>query len=205
MSSTCLYADDSFRVAKEAKSFYNTKGILICRRNYKDGKLNGMEFYYHENGKIWASGNNLNGDSEGEWRSWYPSGTLAGIAQFAGGKQVSAQFFNEDSSPNDRIDSFFRSAAYPGGTAALRSYLSKRVRYPAAARKSGIEGTVVVEFRVSKDGKLTDMGIARSVDDILDKEACRALDGLDDWTPALIGGLPAIAYFKLPVSFKLSD
>jgi len=203
--STSSYSDDSCHVAQGERCFYNATGIVTVRRNYKAGKLNGIETYYHDNGNIWATGNNLDGQPEGEWKSWHLSGKPAGISQFAGGKQVSARFFNENGNSNDKVDSFFRAATYPGGNAALRSYLQRQVRYPDAAKRIGIEGYVVVQFKVSKEGKLTDIEVVKSVESSLDKEACRVLRNLDDWEPALIGGLPVESTFKLPVSFRLSN
>jgi TonB family protein len=205
ISSTCLYADDSLRIPKEARSYYSPEGVLTCRRNYKEGKLNGIETYYYDNGKVWASGGNIGGKKEGEWKSWYPSGAPAAVGQFAGGKQVSARFFNEDGSPNDKVDSFFRRAAYPGGNAALHSYLQEHIRYPEPAKKYGAQGSVVVQFKITKEGRLKDMEVIKSVESSLDQEACRVLGGLDNWTPGLLGGLPIEDEFRLPVSFKLQD
>ena len=50
---------------------------------------------------------------------------------------------------------------YPGGMDALMAYLSQNVRYPVIAKESGVQGRYVVSFCVSKEGKITDVEIAR--------------------------------------------
>ena len=44
---------------------------------------------------------------------------------------------------------------FPGGEAAFIQYLAHHVRYPLAAAKNGIKGTVTVQFIVETDGRIT--------------------------------------------------
>ncbi|HMQ00572.1 MAG TPA: TonB family protein, partial [Cyclobacteriaceae bacterium] len=46
------------------------------------------------------------------------------------------------------------SAAPKGGLAAFYDYVQKKMKYPAQARRMGIEGKVFVEFVVNKDGTI---------------------------------------------------
>ena len=55
-------------------------------------------------------------------------------------------------------DEVFHSAAtmprFPGGTDGLMKYLSTHIRYPKAAQDNNIQGKVVIQFVVEKDGSI---------------------------------------------------
>lgn len=95
------------------------------------------------------------------------------------------------------------SPEFPGGQAALLTYLRKNVNYPVAAQESGIQGRVIVQFVVNKDGSVTDPVVLRSVSSVLDREAVRVILSMPRWRPGMQGGRPVRATYALPVSFKL--
>ncbi len=92
---------------------------------------------------------------------------------------------------------------FPGGQKALMSYLGKNIRYPTIAAETGIQGTVIVQFVVNKDGKIVDVIVARGVHESLDKEAVRVVQAMPPWTPAKQQGKTVRARFTLPVRFQL--
>lgn len=92
---------------------------------------------------------------------------------------------------------------FPGGQAALLSYLRKNVNYPVAAQESGIQGRVIVQFVVNRDGSVTDAAVIRSVSPVLDREAVRVILSMPRWKPGMQSGRPVRATYALPVSFKL--
>lgn len=92
---------------------------------------------------------------------------------------------------------------FPGGQAALLTYLRKNVNYPIAAQESGIQGRVIVQFVVNKDGTVSDPAVLRSVSPVLDREAVRVIMSMPRWRPGMQGGRPVRATYALPVSFKL--
>ena len=48
---------------------------------------------------------------------------------------------------------------FPGGQEELKKYLAKNIVYPRMAQENGIDGTVVVNFTVGKDGTISDIKI----------------------------------------------
>lgn len=92
---------------------------------------------------------------------------------------------------------------YPGGPSAMMSYLSSNIKYPAAAAENGIQGRVVVQFVVEKNGSVSDVRVVKSVDPSLDKEAIRVVSGMRNWTPGKQNGQSVRCKFTLPVQFKL--
>ncbi len=93
---------------------------------------------------------------------------------------------------------------YPGGQSAWRRYLNKTFSYPAEAQDNEIQGTVVVQFIVDKDGNVSDVvAISGPSDGGLREEAIRVIKKSGKWTPAIQNGRQVKSYKKQPITFKL--
>lgn len=93
---------------------------------------------------------------------------------------------------------------FPGGTAALMEYLRKNIKYPAICRENNIQGRVLIQFIVNRDGTVVDPEVVRSVDPHLDREAMRVISNMPKWKPGLQRGKPVRVKFTVPVNFKLN-
>lgn len=93
---------------------------------------------------------------------------------------------------------------FPGGSAGLMKWLSDNVKYPAKAEESGIQGRVVCTFVIERDGSVTDVRVARSIDPLLDNEAVRVLSKMPKWNPGTQGGKPVRVKYTVPVTFRLA-
>lgn len=94
---------------------------------------------------------------------------------------------------------------FPGGQAALQKYLANNIRYPAAAREEGIQGKVILQFVVDKDGSVTNITTARDIGGGCGKEAERVVRSMPKWKAGKQNGQAVKVYFTLPVSFKLAE
>ena len=92
---------------------------------------------------------------------------------------------------------------FPGGPNALFEYLSKNIKYPVVAEENGIQGRVIVTFVVERDGSITDVRVAKSVDPSLDKEAQRVVRSMPHWIPGKQNGSAVRVKYTVPVTFKL--
>lgn len=92
---------------------------------------------------------------------------------------------------------------FPGGDANLFKFLSNNVKYPVIAQENGIQGRVICQFVVNKDGSIVDVEVVRSVDSSLDKEAIRVIKSMPKWSPGKQRGKPVRVKYTLPVNFKL--
>ncbi len=96
---------------------------------------------------------------------------------------------------------------YQCAQAKLLEYVYKNVKYPAIARENGIQGRVVVQFVVEKDGKITDANVVRDIGAGCGEEALRVVNSMNSmgekWTPGKQRGKAVRVQFTLPVSFKL--
>ncbi|SHJ20454.1 TonB family C-terminal domain-containing protein [Tangfeifania diversioriginum] len=94
---------------------------------------------------------------------------------------------------------------FPGGEIGLKEFIDNSIVYPERARKNGINGTVYVDFVISKSGKVTDARISRGVDPDLDKEALRIVNTLPPWRPGRKDGKLVDVSYTVPVDFVLKD
>jgi len=92
---------------------------------------------------------------------------------------------------------------FPGGDAALMKYLSSHIQYPTMAQENNIQGKVVLQFVVEKDGHVGEVKVVRSVDKDLDREAVRVCKSLPKFTPGRQNGQAVRVWYTLPVTFKL--
>ena len=93
--------------------------------------------------------------------------------------------------------------SFPGGMSALMAYLQKSIKYPPVAEENGIQGRVVCTFVVERDGSVTDVKVAKSVDPSLDKEAVRVVSAMPKWIPGKQNGQSVRVKYTLPVTFRL--
>ncbi|HVS98015.1 MAG TPA: energy transducer TonB [Puia sp.] len=91
---------------------------------------------------------------------------------------------------------------FPGGTKAWLNFLNTHLTYPKKAVRKKIEGTVILQFIVDKDGTVTDLQ-ALTGDPILREAALKAMADSPKWIPAMQNGRIVKSYKKQPVVFKL--
>ena len=95
--------------------------------------------------------------------------------------------------------------SFPGGPAELMKWLSSHIQYPAIARESCIQGTVIVAFIVEPDGSVSNAKLVRSVDPYIDQEALRVVRQMPKWNPGKRAGIPVRVRYCLPIKFKLGE
>ena len=91
----------------------------------------------------------------------------------------------------------------PGGQGALMQYLASNIKYPVVAQENGVQGRVIVSFVVERDGSISDVKVARSVDPSLDREAQRVVKSMPRWSPGKQNGSTVRVKYTVPVVFRL--
>ncbi len=114
---------------------------------------------------------------------------------------------NSNETPSVNAEEFAKYAEempeFPGGNAALYKYLNNKVRYPEIAYLNGIEGTVLVQFVVDREGNINRTKIVRNVGGGCDEEAIRVISLMPKWKPGKMGGKNVAVIFTLPIKFKI--
>jgi len=93
---------------------------------------------------------------------------------------------------------------YPGGRSAWLRYLNKNFHYPDEAISNEVQGVVVIQFIVDKEGNVSNVEVISGPDQGgLREEAVRVIRKSGTWIPAIQNGRKVKSYKKQPVIFKL--
>lgn len=124
-------------------------------------------------------------------------------------------------------------AEFPGGMNEMFGWMNQNIRYPKEAQEYGVQGRVLVEFVIEKDGSITNVkgkrGLGKDGEVVvtaykakndtpeevkkenedkgriaIQNEAIRMVKAMPKWTPASDKGKPVRTKFVLPVMFRLS-
>ena len=110
---------------------------------------------------------------------------------------------NPDSDEPMEIQYLDTKPEFPGMETAMYDWLKQNQIYPAEAAEDGVQGRVVVEFVVERDGSISNVKVVRSRHPALDKEAVRLIESMPRWTPGTYNGDTVRTTYTLPVTFKL--
>lgn len=115
---------------------------------------------------------------------------------------------SQDQKQNKESDIYYEveeMPEYSGGMVAMRDYLVGAVKYPAEAKKKGIQGKVFVKFIIGKDGNVLDPKVEKVVNALLDKEAIRVISEMPKWKPGTEKGKLVAVQYTIPINFALQD
>lgn len=109
----------------------------------------------------------------------------------------------------DRVHDFAsveKKPRYPGGEKAFMQYVFENFKYPAEAREKGIQGMVLIQFTIKKDGSVTNARVVRGKElgGGLAEEALRVISASQDWTPGEHNGKAVAVSYTIPINARLS-
>lgn len=159
------------------KEWYN-EGQLKSEIDYKDGKKNGKQLTYWNNGKPKR------------------------IDIYENDKFMEGKCMSSEGNDTTYFE-YEKMAKFPGGEQELSKYLIKEIKYPKKSRRKGIEGRVLVNFIVNKDGTISHVKLIQSVHQELDDEAMRVVKNMPNWEPGRLDGDLVKIAFTLPIRFSL--
>ena len=93
--------------------------------------------------------------------------------------------------------------SFPGGMRECMMFLGRNIKYPVLAQEAKIEGRVIVQFVVDRDGSITDTKVLRSVSPELDAEALRVVGMMPKWNPGKQRGKAVAVKYTMPITFHL--
>jgi len=93
-----------------------------------------------------------------------------------------------------------------GNTAMWRDVI-QTVLYPSKARENGVDGTVIITFKIDETGKTSDYRVAQKLGSGCDEAALHAVETATnrDWVPAVYKGKIVAVVYKMPVNFHLAQ
>jgi protein TonB len=90
-----------------------------------------------------------------------------------------------------------------GDQNTFRNWVNKQIKYPESAQENGVQGRVIVQFTVDKDGNVKNVSVLKKVDPDIDKEAVRVVSLSPKWTPGKQRTKTVGVTFQFPVVFQL--
>lgn len=85
----------------------------------------------------------------------------------------------------------------------VKNYIFNHLSYPGEALNADIQGTVIVSFIITKEGKADSIAIIQTVHPLLDNEAIRLIKNMPQWEPVFHSGKPIQLSYKVPVIFEI--
>lgn len=182
------------------------KGGLKSECEYSDistKKSEGISTYYHDNGLVKLNSFYVDGELDGELKTFYSNGQLKRKEVYEKGDLISGKCYTKEGKDTTHF-AYEIMPEYPGGEKALLKFISDNTKYPKKAKKKNISGKVIVKFAVDVDGKVKDVKISKSAHPLIDEEALRVIRLLEDWTPGFKDGEAIKVVFAVPIKFTLT-
>ena len=93
---------------------------------------------------------------------------------------------------------------FPGGENEMLRFIKTNLRYPVSAQENGIQGTVIINFVVNREGKITNIKVVRGIGFGCDEESIRVMGKMPDWSPGKQRGQAVSVSFTMPIRFVLN-
>ncbi len=91
---------------------------------------------------------------------------------------------------------------FPGGAVELMKWLTRNLRYPTAIQKQKVEGKVVVQFYINRDGSVSGLKLVQTLHPACDREAMRVMRMMPKWKPGVQHDKPCRTMVRIPIVFK---
>jgi len=176
-------------------------GQVSQRGEYTSGRRSGRWLSVHRNGQKRSEGHYLLGRPQGEWRYFFNTGQLSAVERLNQGRSVSLALYQADGTPSSAGGVRRQAPEFPGGEAALLSYLARNTVYPKTARQRNITGSVYIAYTVGEDGQVSQVHVARGLSPEVDNEARRVVASLPAFRPGREYNVPTAMTYTLPIHF----
>lgn len=183
------------------KVFFISGRLLSANQSSKKG-LNGTSTRWYENGHLQYKANFKDGKVDGTVESFFENGNPRRRDSYKDGELVKGNMFSISGS--DTAHSIFRfHPEFPGGTAAMYTFIHENIKYPEEARAYQYTGTIYVTFLVDTGGQITNVEVINKNvnEECLNNAALNAVKKMPKWL--FSDDAPTPTYFTLPIAFKL--
>jgi TonB family protein len=160
---------------------------------------------------IFGSGNGLDevqkgkivdGERDSTWNFFTKTGLKIRREHYKNGVSVKDDPRKLDTDSTSHFSVVEESANPVGGMAAFYEVIARNIKYPAFAKRQGVQGKVFVEFIVEKDGTISNVRTIKGIGGGCDEEAERVVRLSPNWNPGLLHGKPVRQKMVLPITFK---
>lgn len=172
--------------------------------NYSQGKLHGQVRLYDRKGEL-------------KIRGQYQDGFMVGMWEFIVNNTEYAKAFRKE----DKLTSIpdlvkyqdYQEAVYhtseimpkfaDGSARNFQQHIVQTLQYPKEAAQKGIEGKVLIRFKVNQFGLVNSLEVLEGQDELLIEEAIRVVSSSPLWSPGFSDQIPVEVSFVFPIVFQL--
>ena len=218
-------ADRSHAVYREIRVFDSTDvkrctvttslvegGVLSVVRysDYQEAIRDGLSSFYYANGKPCLESQYLNGNQEGDERSYYLNGQLKSNTFRKGGRLGFGNYYHADGTAKTEVTwdevmlkDLIQPARFTGDPNVPEAYVRRILRFPRAELRDGQPELAILTFVVEKNGSIREVKIVTPTPSpVLNKEALRAVSTMSKWEPQKVNGVPERYRILFPVLFE---
>jgi len=159
---------------------------------------------WYENGNPQKQVSYSNNKFSGEFITYWKNKQKRRIDNYADGKCLNGICY-DSAGIKVAYHLYEQMPVYPGGEKELLNFISHHHRYPVIAQENGVQGTVIVRFVITKEGKVDKIAIVRSLSIETDREASRVVSIMPDWMPGKQEGEPVNVYYTLPIKYRIEN
>lgn len=112
-----------------------------------------------------------------------------------------AKIAGESDVPLTRADQM---PQFPGGEREMMRFIKNNLRYPTGAQANNIQGTVILNFVVDREGKITNLKVVKGIGFGCDEESIKVMEKMPLWSPGKQRGQTVPVSFTMPIRFVLN-
>ena len=186
---------------------WDGEGNQVDSSNF-DGNGNGVEAHWYANGAVYSAGRITNDTTRiNRWNYYHENGKLMAAVDYVNGKIAHCSCSDEKGVQLDSSLCVEKEASFPGEDKGWLSFMTRNLRLDVAVVNLAPVGTytVVVQFVVDKEGHVTDIKPLTEFGFGMEEEVVRVLNKSPKWTPANQFGRKVKAYRRQPVSFVVEN
>lgn len=183
--------------------YANGKDSLVS--NYEENRLMGQRTVYYPDGTPQRITTYKEGRMDGKLVGYYPDGKLRREEIYEAGKCTGGKLLAEDGSELP-FEPYEVMPEFPGGQKGLLSALNRFLKYPKEAAAKKLQGRVIIQFVIDRDGSMIDSKVVRSAHPLLDQAAINTIEAMAlmyKWTPGKQDGKLKRVKQTIPVVFRI--
>lgn len=203
MSDSCVYINGR---RKGAGLGWDAEGNQVDSSNF-DGNGNGVMVRWYQSGAVYNTGRITNDTTRiNRWTYYHENGKVMAVEEYVNGKVASCSCSDETGRQLDAALCEEKEAHFPGTERSWINFLQKNLKPDVPIRNRAPEGTytVMVQFIVDKEGRVTDIKPLTKFGFGMEEEVVRILQKSPQWVPAIQFGRNVKAYRKQPVTFVVA-
>ena len=185
-------------------TYFSENGAKIRDCYFEDNRLEGEELIGDTLGNLKIKASFHEGKLNGHRIEYYTTGVIKRDEIYKDSLFISGNCYDEKGKKMEFLPRGTRILPeYPGGEKAANAFIRTHIKYPKADMDANVQGRVIVKFVVEADGSVSNIGIARGVDTLMDEAAMDVVRLFPKFKPGTEDGRPVRSDYVLPIDFAL--